>query len=222
MPRQATLPELGDFVRYNTEYGIVTGFDGNSTLVTDFRQGYPVWIEDVNTDYCDLQKTDRDSVANYIRSVSRRFHEKIKDGGRLPRAISSRKLFHLNGILSNLESGKDPLESLKVDRPATDTHVLMGVYSGQGPSEHLDVLVVPNRTLSEYDISRAMIGVKPKGYGAIPGDVYNTPATSHGSLVAYWTYAVPEDVINFVEHRRDLFRLDDIGSRWSFSESMPK
>ena len=127
----------------------------------------------------------------------------------------------MNGVIAHLEAkGTNPYDaaSFAVKEPCTGLYVLMGIYSGQGPSEHLEGLMVVPR-LSESDVSYTMIKIKPSGFGRIPSDVYNTPATSHGSLVAMWSYEVPEKARELVPNP---WKLECLKSEWRLSETFAK
>jgi len=219
----------GDFVQfliYDTKpsYGIVSRInearlsEDNLHLI-HFEDGSPFEIFRTPK-YGGIRKATEDEALTHFHSISDRFEKKIQNGG-LMGAVYAREQYHLNSIIENLETnGVNPYKVIttRVKEPETGLYVLVGIYSGQGGSKHLEGLVSVPR-LSEKEVSEIMIKIKPDGFGNIPSDVYNTPATSHGSLVAMRSYEVPEKARDFVPNPKIL---EDIGSEWRFSETFAK
>ncbi len=194
--------KMGDFVywlMYDIEpsFAIVTRVFENSLMIKNFDDGFPFEVSKTPK-YGGVRKASIDETIAHFRKISEKFEKEIATRG-LIGAISARKQHYLSGVISNLEKTTDGYYAAKI-RPAdpmTGVYVLMGIYSGQGRSEHLERLEVAPR-LSEDVVSEIMIILYPNGFGRIPSDIYNTPATSHGSLVAYETFEVPVKAFNFV------------------------
>ncbi|AJF61665.1 TPA: hypothetical protein HA239_03760 [Candidatus Woesearchaeota archaeon] len=206
--------KMGDFVHWlmhdtQPSFAVVTGTNGDNVQLRHFEGGFPFELSKTPK-YGSMRKASRDESLAHFHQISKMFEKEFEAGG-LSGALSARRQHYINGIISQLEEdGRNTFYAATIDPqdPMTGTYVLMGIYSGQGPSEHLEGLVVVPR-LSEGTVSRVVKDTNPNGFGKIPSDVYNTPATSHGSLVAYWTYEVPEKALGLVESPKKLeLRLD--------------
>ncbi len=200
---------MGDFVYWlmydvQPSFAVVVETNGKNVQLRHFEDGFPFELSGA-PEYGSMRKASRDESVDHFHKISEKFERKFETGG-LSGAISARRQHYLNGIISQLEEcGRDTFYAATIDPkdPMTGTYVLMGIYSGQGPSEHLEGLVAVPR-LSEETVSRVMKDINPNGFGKIPRDVYNTPSTSHGSLVAYCTYEVPEKALGLVESPKKL------------------
>jgi hypothetical protein len=216
--------KLGDFVKWllydvKPSFAVVTEVKGENIYISHLEDGTPFELSKTPK-YGGIAKASREEALNYFHSISNAFERKMNNGG-LAEAISANEQHYLDGIIANLEAdGANPYEAIRapVKAPETGLYVLMGIYSGQGPSEHLEGLVAVPR-ISEKEVSKIMFGLKPDGFGNIPSDVYNTPATSHGDLVAYWSYEVPEKARVMVLNPS---RLEHVNSEWRFSERAAK
>lgn len=216
--------QKGDFAQWllydkKPSFAVVTDVRNDDVRVIHFEDGFGFGFSRTPK-YGGIRKATKDEALAYFHSIADSFEKEIEDGG-LSGALSARRQHSLNGVIANLEANRvDPYTAITtaVKDPETGLYVLMGIYSGQGPSEHIEGLVAVPR-LSEEDVSKAMIKIKPNGFGNIPSDVYNTPATSHGSLVAMWSYEVPERARELVPNPK---KLEDLGSEWRFSETFAK
>ena len=215
---------IGDFAEWelfeNTAYAIITRIDGEKIYAAHFEDGLG-FETDHMPKYGGARKATKEEALAHFESLSDRFESKVTEGG-LEGAIAARKLFNLTHLITALKAeGVKPIEAIRqagCKAPGTGVYVLMGIYSGQGPSEHLEGLIAQPR-LTEEGVSRVMKLIKPGGFGSIPSDVYNTPATSHGSLVTYWAFEVPERARAMVPTS---IKLEDNGAEWKYSEMYPK
>jgi hypothetical protein len=211
--------EEGDFVKFfrqDTEPSIaVVVYVGNDLLnLKHFEDGFPYNVAKTPS-YGGVEKVTKNEALEHFFSISNKLERGVAEGGLLG-VIHARKNYHLKGVLEILQSNEvDPYTAVTTDieSPKTGLYALMGVYSGHGPSDHLEGLAVTPR-LSENEVSEVIIKEKPKGFGDIPSDIYDTPATSHGSLVAMRSYEVPEEVRELVSNPR---KLKAVGSAWEFS-----
>ena len=212
--------KMGDFVHWllydrKPSFAVVTDIKKDTIYIRHFEDGFPFEIPK-KPKFGSVRKATRDESLAYFHKISYGFEKEIQAGG-FPGAIAARRQHYLDGIISQLEGdGKSKYfvgsayyaATIAPEDPMTGTYVLMGIYSGQGPSEHLEGLVTVTR-LSENTVSRIMKDICPDGFGRIPNNVYNTPATSHGTLVAYRVYEVPEKALGLVENPKKLeFRLE--------------
>ncbi|MBU0958548.1 MAG: hypothetical protein KKB31_01255, partial [Nanoarchaeota archaeon] len=198
--------ELGDVVRFPgvgsdpTICGVVVNVlkyshSGGNIDVRNFEGGFPFDME-VFPQYRDIQKIGRDELLEHLILISDVLGKEAMVGG-LPGAIAARRQHYLDQRINLLgDEGLHPNVAVRreVRDPHTGIYVLMGYYSGQGPSEHLEGLEVKPR-LSESQVVGVMGVLRPKGFGRIPSDVWNTPSTSHGSLVGYRAFEVPNGAL---------------------------
>lgn len=214
----------GDFARFlmydeRPSVALVVGVEKAVLKMAYFEDGFPRPLSKTPK-YGGVRKATEDEALEHFSLISNKLEEGIEKGD-LSGAISARKHHHLNGVLERLTSeGVNPYDAVMtaVEAPGTGLYVLMGIYSGHGPSKHFEGLAVTPR-LSEGDVSETMIKISPNGFGNIPNDVYNIPATSHGSLVAMRSYEVPESARGLVLSPK---RLESVGSEWVFSEAFAK
>ncbi len=212
--------QQGDFVHWllydvESSFGVVSEVGEESVRFVHFESGLPFSVSR-RPEYGGIRKATKDETFAHFDSIVDTFEKKIKYGG-LSGAISASKQHYLNSVLANLKTnGIDAYTAIStaVSDPETGLYVLMGIYSGQGPSEHLEGLVAVPR-LTEKEVSRIMFELKPEGFGNIPKEVRNTHATSHGDLVAMWSYEVPEKARVLVPFPNALEYKD---SEWCFSE----
>jgi hypothetical protein len=195
---------MGDCVRLlksddQSTYGVVTDFSANKVEVTHFDYGFPSVIEQPY-DSLRINKVTRGDVLEHFHRVSKSIIRGVWMNP-LFGAIGARKKHYLDNIIERLENPKqDPYYGVTIAPPApmTGIFVAMGIYSGQGPSEHLQGLKV-NPRVSERTLGSILTDTRPDGLGAIPGEVNNTAATSHGDLVKYAAYEVPAWATHIVE-----------------------
>ena len=209
---------MGDFIEFSflgyrlsdgseSSYGVVVGTDDNvgSVKIRHFENGFPFEYHRV-VNNGNIRKATKEASLAHFRSISGKFEKEFEAGG-LAGVVSARKQHYLNGFITQIEAVKEGsmfyAATIDPQDPMTGRYVLMGIYSGQGPSEHLEGIAVVPR-LSEATVSKIMREIRPTGFGRIPSDVYNTPATSHGSLVAYQTFEVPEKALHLLGNPKTL------------------
>ena len=177
---------------------------GGHIQLRHFEGGFPFELSKTPK-YGSMRKASRDESLAHFHQISKMFEKEFEAGG-LSGALSARRQHYINGIISQLEEdGRNTFYAATIDPqdPMTGTYVLMGIYSGQGPSEHLEGLVVVPR-LSEGTVSRVVKDTNPNGFGRIPSKICDTAATSRGSLAAYWVYEVPKEQVGLVENPKRL------------------
>ncbi len=203
--------KIGDVVHYQNDpfnyFGIATSVKpddrrGRVIRFAGFDNGF-LFFENAPPGYVGI--ASKEEMDDYIGRLNENFAAEIAKGG-LSGAISARRKHSLSSIVRLIDEGNisshmmfDMMFGKGFPQPGTGVYVLMGIYSGQGPSDQLEGLRA-NPRLSEQTISSFMFDLRPKGFGRIPSDVYNTPATSHGSLVAYRAFEVPTEAIGLVEN----------------------
>src|SRR3989344_1438403 len=200
---------MGDFVHWlmpdtQPSFGVVTGIFGDNIQIRYFEDGFPSELL-INPKHNTIRKASRDKSLTHFHQISKEFERNIEVGGLLG-ALLARKQHYIKGVISQLEqSGWNSFYATTIppQDPMTGTYVLMGVYSGHGPSEHLEGIVAVPR-LSEVTVSKIMKDTNPNGFGRIPNKICDTAVTSHGSLAAYWVYEVPKEQIGFVENPKRL------------------
>jgi len=194
----------GDFIRWKTYdssslFGIVTDVKKNLVRFKHFEGGFPSELA-INPRYSSAEKTTKDESLNHFYNISKDLEKDFGKGG-LMGAISARKQHYLDGMISQIKDEEHSLYALCIrpEDPMTGMYVLMGIYSGQGPSNQLEGITI-NPRLAEETVSKVMRDIRPNGIGGVSNDIYDTPATSHGSLVAYATYEVPKKAVGLVEN----------------------
>lgn len=220
----------GDFVEFllpnkKHSFGIVIDTETNVNdipfvNVTHYENGFPLG-RSVDPRYGSIKKSTKDKALNHFNSVSESLKEKIKEGG-LRGAIHARKQHQLSGVIDNLKLIPDPYAAIMADvqPPMTGLYVLMGIYSGQGYSDYLESLLAIPR-LSESKVTDVLSEIKPNGFGNIPGEIWNTSATSHDNLVAMVAYEVPKHVTYLVSPKPTR-TLEELNFVWRFSETFAK
>lgn len=183
--------------------GFVTRRRAPDIDICHFEGGYPFCVSR-SPQYGSVRKTTIEEALRHLQEISAAISEGLQDPpeeDRLRRALEARKQFYLDSLIAQIRDNMNPWQAINSDhpRPRTGVYVLMGIYSGQGPSEHLEAITTPH-SLKEPQISRLMFAHYPRGFGRIPSDVYHTAATSHGSLVNYGTYEVPQSALKLVEN----------------------
>ena len=201
--------KMGDFIQWLLHdripsFAVVTKVNRDDITIRHFEDGFP-YEYPLTPKYGGVGKATKEASLVHFRQISRNLEKEFEAGG-LAGAVSARRQDYLNGIINQLlTSNHDAYYAAIIEpvAPMTGRYVLMGIYSGQGESEHLESLIVAPR-LSERTVSKVMKGLNPEGFGRIPSDVYNTPATSHGSLVAYQTFEVPEKALYLLGNSKTL------------------
>lgn len=224
--------QIGDFVEFllydiKPSFGVVTevikkieGLEGGGICLAHLENGHPFIISKWCPYFGGLRKAGKEEALAYFQSISDGFNERIEEGD-LSGALAAREKHELNSIVDGFKAEKaDPYKVIMapVRAPETGVYVLRGVYSGHGPSDHLEGLIAVPR-IDENKVSKIMMKLKPKGFGNIPSDVHNTHATSHGSLVAMWCYEIPETAVGFVVNPK---KLKCIGAHWRFGNALQK
>ena len=201
--------KMGDFVKWKMydvkpSYAVVMDFDAESVSIRHFEGGFPFQLSR-DQDPSRVAIAPKDEFIEHYSMVSGKFQKEIEEGG-LNGAMTARKKQYLDGVIEKLsQEDSNPFYAAKIppDAPHTGTYVLMGIYSGHGPSDHLEGLVVSPR-LTESAASSLMKEMHPNGFGRIPDHVRSTAATSHGTLVGYRAFEVPKESLDLVENPRKL------------------
>lgn len=198
---------LGDFVHWLMydripSIGIVMEKDATHLYIAHYEDGFPFALGGEDPIYFSCKKATKDEVLEHFEQIHDKFEEEFKHGG-LNGAVSSRRQHYLDQvsrIIKDEESRMLPLVLKygdKVREPMTGIYVLDGIYSGQGPGRILQGITVEPR-VSERTLGFLMKDICPQGFGAIPKEVRNTAATSHGDLVGYDAYEIPEKAMRLV------------------------
>jgi len=201
--------KMGDFAYLllndtQPSFAVVTDVNKDFIRLRHFEDGFPFKLSRTPANGS-VRKATIDEALKHFKIISKELGIEFERGG-LSGVIAARRQHYLNGIISQLkEEGRDTFYAATINPPdpLTGRYVLMGIYSGQGESEHLEGLATAPR-LAEKTVSSVMMDICPKGFGKIPSDVYNTPATSHGSLVTYHTFEVPKKALGLVRNPKKL------------------
>lgn len=81
----------------------------------------------------------------------------------------------------------------------TGTYIAVGVYSGNGPHWSYSAAVTNEQRITRQEIADKLAEKFPKGFATIPYDSRELPGTSHGSIMAYWCYDVPQNLIHLID-----------------------
>jgi hypothetical protein len=200
---------MGDCVSFRTlddslTYGVVTDFTYAGVEVSTFDDGFRS-VKKLSYNTKDLKKVSEEKVLGHFHKVSKALVRGTPINP-LYGAICERKKHYLDNVIGELEKPcKDPYYAVTIppQAPHTGVYVAMGYYSGQGPSEHMQGLKV-KPWMSEGTLAQLLKDTKPEGFGAIPGEVRNTSATSHGDLVSYAVYEVPKKAKGLVHDPIDI------------------
>ena len=173
-------------VMYNSKYSgfqIAHFLDGECNYETRDPDGY-------------FRKAAKEEGMGYLKQLSRQFEKMYKKGG-LEGALAARKKFFVDAVTNFVNKGPQKKDiygfgwNINVKDPLTGYYVVRGVYSGNGPGTDLEAVMVSPRK-SEYDIAQLLYILQPERIGNVPSEVNNTPATSHGDLVCYQAFEIPE------------------------------
>lgn len=192
--------KAGDFVHYrNSPYegvGVVSKINKNGVELALFDSGFTDIIY-AQAGYVCL--ASEQEFMDHLDSIDRKFEETTAQGG-LKGAVSARRQHGLQSVKEYVEwRSARMLEFVKFPEPKTGIYVLMGIYSGQGESDQLQGIEAIPR-VSESPLGQILFDIFPTGIGGILNDIYNTPSTSRGSLVAYRAFEVPRRALDFVKN----------------------
>ncbi len=189
----------GDFVRLAERsdmpsFGIVHQTHTKEELIDimRFEAGFPL-VEEHTKDWINLA-TKAETLA-YLQGIHGRLrsqeNEELLAKRALPAILAICKYDFLDHIISQIEESGDRAKITVPEPSRTGIYLIMGFYAGHGPSDHLEV-IKQDAGEDIRKLSKRLIRKYPYGFGKIPKEVVNTPATSHGVLVSYGVVEVPK------------------------------
>ncbi|MBI2584103.1 MAG: hypothetical protein HYW25_05530 [Candidatus Aenigmarchaeota archaeon] len=138
----------------------------------------------------------RNDALGHLHAVSDKFRKKMRCGC-FDGLKAARQKYHVDEVIAQIEAGEDARDFLRAAthtrEPRTGLYAACGIYAGNGPDSELFETFILDPPMPETEFHDTLHRSYPRGVGRIPDEVRDTAATSHGDLVGYNSFSVPEE-----------------------------